>query len=85
MGVIVYTQPRAAFYRFLRGIVETGFGKRVMFGSDQIIWPDAIPVAIEAVESAEFLDPTQKRDIFYNNAAWFFRLSDEEIARHHGR
>ena len=56
-----------------------------MFGSDQIIWPEAIRVAIEAVESADFLDPTQKRDIFYNNAARFFRLSEEEIARHHGR
>jgi hypothetical protein len=27
----------------------------------------------------------QKRDIFYNNAARFLRLSQEEIAKHHGR
>jgi hypothetical protein len=26
----------------------------------------------------------QKRDILYNNAARFLRLSDAEIARHHG-
>jgi predicted TIM-barrel fold metal-dependent hydrolase len=25
----------------------------------------------------------QKRDILYNNAARFLRLSDEEIAKHH--
>jgi hypothetical protein len=29
------------------------------------------------------LTPAQKRDIFYNNAARFLRLSKEEIARHH--
>ena len=39
VGVIVYTQPRAAFYRYLRGIVEAGFANRVMFGSDQMVWP----------------------------------------------
>ena len=85
IGRLTWEIPRAEFHTYLRRIVEAGFGKRVMFGSDQIIWPEAIRVAIEAVESAEFLDPTQKRDIFYNNAARFFRLSDEEIARHHGR
>jgi len=53
-------------------------------GSDQMIWPDAIGKAIESIESAEFLSAAQQRDIFYNNAARFLRLSDEEIARHHG-
>ena len=85
IGRLTWEIPRAEFHTYLRRIVEAGFGKRVMFGSDAMIWPDVIPVAIEAVESAEFLDPTQKRDIFYNNAARFLRLSDEEIARHHGR
>ena len=85
IGRLTWEIPRAEFHTYLRRIVEAGFGKRVMFGSDAMIWPDVIPVAIEAVESADFLDPTQKRDIFYNNAARFLRLSDEEIARHHGR
>ena len=56
-----------------------------MFGSDQMIWPEAIELAIEAIESAPFLDEEEKRDIFYNNAARFLRLSEEEIARHHGK
>jgi uncharacterized protein len=85
VGVIVYTQPRAAFYRYLRGIVEAGFGDRVMFGSDQMIWPEAIARAITVIEDAPFLSEQQKRDILYNNAARFLRLSDAEIARHHGR
>jgi uncharacterized protein len=56
-----------------------------MFGSDQMIWPDAIGAAIEGIESADFLNGEQKRGIFYGNAARFLRLSEEEIARHHGR
>lgn len=77
--------PRAHFYRQLRQLVEAGFGKRIMFGSDQMIWPDAIPIALETIEQAPFLTEEQKRDILYNNAARFLRLSEEEIARHHGK
>ena len=53
--------------------------------SDQLIWPRAIEIAIDTIEKAPFLSPEDKRDIFYNNAARFLRLSDAEIARHHGR
>ena len=35
-------EPRPAFYRYLRGIVEAGYGDRVMFGSDQMVWPGLI-------------------------------------------
>jgi uncharacterized protein len=79
---IVYTEPRPAFYRFLQEIVEAGYGDRVMFGSDQMIWPGVIEPAIAAIHDAPFLTEAQKRDIFYNNAARFLRLSAEEIARH---
>lgn len=85
VGLIVYTQPRVEFYRYLRRIVEAGYGKRVMFGSDQMVWPEAIEHSIAVIEEAPFLTPGMKRDILYNNAARFLRLSDEEIAEHHGR
>ena len=77
--------PRAHFYRQLQQLVDAGFGKRILFGSDQMIWPDTIPIAIETIEEAPFLSEEQKRDILYNNAARFLRLSEEEIARHHGQ
>lgn len=83
VGVIVYTQPRAAFYRYVRGIVEAGFGNRIMFGSDQMVWPGVIERSVAVINEAPFLSTGQKRDILYNNAARFLRLSDEEIARHH--
>ncbi len=75
--------PRAHFYRQLQQLVDAGFGKRILFGSDQMIWPDTIPIAVETIEQAPFLSEEQKRDILYNNAARFLRLSEEEIARHH--
>ena len=33
VGVIVYSQTRATFYRYLQGLIEAGFGTRIMFGS----------------------------------------------------
>jgi uncharacterized protein len=85
VGIISYVLPRAAFHDYLRRIVEAGAVKRVMFGSDQMVYPEAIEMAIQSIEQAPFLTPKQKRDIFYNNAARFLRLTDVEIARHHGR
>lgn len=73
-GVIIFTQPRPAFYRYLQRIVESGFGKRVMFGSDQMVWPGVIDRSIKVIEDAPFLSEGQKRDILYNNAARFLRI-----------
>ena len=83
VGVIVHTQPRPAFYRFLRGITDAGYGNRVMFGSDQMVWPGTIERGIQVIEEAPFLSDDEKRDILYNNAARFLRFSVEDIARHH--
>jgi predicted TIM-barrel fold metal-dependent hydrolase len=69
--------PRSMFHRYLRDLIGAGLSKRIMFGTDQMGYPEAIDLAIEAIESAEFLTPEQKRDIFYNNAARFLRLHDE--------
>jgi hypothetical protein len=85
LSMAINVERRPAFYRFLRGIVEAGYGDRVMFGSDQMVWPRLIDAAVRSLEEATFLTAAQKRDIFYNNAARFLRLTDAEIARHHGR
>jgi predicted TIM-barrel fold metal-dependent hydrolase len=74
LSVINWMIPRAAFHEYLRGLMRAGFGKRLMFGSDQMVWPDAIGMAIEGIESADFLSASEKRDIFYNNAARFLGL-----------
>jgi hypothetical protein len=73
--------PRKHFYSQLRRLVEAGFGKRILFGSDQMIWPQTIGLSIETVESADFLTEEQKRDIFYNNAVRFLRLEQVDHSR----
>ncbi len=67
--------PRAEFHRMLKQIVDAGYGERIMFGSDQMVWPQAIDAAVEGITSANFLNPQQKRDILYNNAARFLRIT----------
>jgi predicted TIM-barrel fold metal-dependent hydrolase len=84
LGLISFALPRAEFHFYLRRLVQAGFGERIMFGSDQMVWPQAIDRAIAAVDSAPFLTSEQRRNIFYNNAARFLRLSEDEVARHHG-
>lgn len=63
--------PRAHFYSQLKRFMDAGFGKRILWGSDQMVWPRAIDVAIETIEQAPFLTRAQKRDIFYHNAERF--------------
>jgi predicted TIM-barrel fold metal-dependent hydrolase len=77
--------PRAQFHDALKRMVDAGFIKRIMFGSDQMYWPGAIGESIESIETAPFLDAGQKRDILYNNAARFLRLSDAEVAKDHSQ
>lgn len=83
LGVIIFTQPRPVFYRFLQGIVEAGFGNRVLFGTDQMVWPGVIERSVAVIEEAPFLTEQQKRDILYNNAVRYLRLDEETVARHH--
>ena len=73
-GVIDFVLPRAEFHRYLRRIVDAGLGERVMFGSDNMLWPETIVAGIEAINSADFLTAKQKRDILHDNAARFLRL-----------
>ena len=70
VGIISWQLPRAEFHRYLRRFIDAGFGKRVMFGSDQLLFPEMIRVAIENIESAEFLTAEQKRDISTTTGAF---------------
>ena len=74
LATINWILPREEFHGYLRELVRAGFGKRLLFGSDQMVWPEAIGMAVEGIESAAFLTEEEKRDIFYNNAVRFLRL-----------
>ena len=82
LGVISWARPKNDFHNYLKGLVDAGFDKRIMFGSDQLRNADNIDIAINAINSADFLTHAQKADIFYNNASRFLKLPEEEIKRH---
>lgn len=75
VGILDYAYPPAGFYAYLKRLIDAGFERRIMFGSDHMIWPDAIPVAIDRIEKAAFLNARQKRLIFHDNAARFLRIA----------
>jgi amidohydrolase family protein len=61
---------------YLRRLVDAGFSDRIMFGSDNMVWPDSFGLAIRRT-FAPFLSDDQKRDILCRNAARFLRLPDD--------
>jgi hypothetical protein len=78
-------QPVIDMHIHARSVTEFGGGCVPGCVGDKklIAWPGSIGRAIESVEKAPFPDKEQKRDIFYNNAARFLRLTPAEIAADH--
>jgi uncharacterized protein len=72
----VTTQTQRYAREFLHNAKQAGLLDRVMFGSDQMRWPDTIDMSIEYLNSLDFLNEQDKRDILYNNAARFLRLEE---------
>lgn len=81
IAVINWMLPKKEFHFYLQRLVEAGLGSRIMYGSDEMMWPQSMSIAIENINSAPFLSEQQKQDIFYNNAAKFLQLSQEDIKR----
>lgn len=74
LGVIDYILPKREFERYLRTLVDAGFEKRIMYGSDNMVWPQAVAISIANIRGARFLTRAQKQDILHDNAARFLRL-----------
>ena len=78
LAVMLWVEPNTQRYitGFLRNAKDAGFLDRIMFGSDQMLWPYAIEKSIQFLNSLSFLSKQDKEDIFYNNAARFLRLKE---------
>ena len=78
IAVLLWVEPNTQRYvtDLLRNIKHAGYLDRVMFGSDQMIWPYAIEKSIDFLNSLDFLTKEDKEGIFYGNAARFLRLED---------
>lgn len=60
------------YLRYLRQLVEDGFAKRIMFGTD---FPSEADRGVRLIREANFLTDEQKSDILCGNAARFLKLA----------
>ena len=76
IAVMLWVEPNTqrTVTEFLKNVKQAGYLSRVMFGSDQMVWPYAIEKSIKFLNSLTFLTKQDKEDIFYNNAAKFLNL-----------
>jgi uncharacterized protein len=75
---LIWSYPLKEVNRYIERLVDAGFEDRVMFGTDQLVWPGLMRYSISVIQNADYLTPEQKRDILYNNAARFLRLDAKE-------
>lgn len=85
VATVNWILPQEELNSYLKSLIKAGFGNRIMFGTDQMVWPETINVAVESINSADFLTLEQKEDIFYDNAAKFLGFTAEEIKKHKGQ
>jgi uncharacterized protein len=71
---LIWSYPIKEVNRYIERIVDEGFEDRIMFGTDQFMWPKLMAYSISIIQNADYLTPEQKRDILYTNAARFLRL-----------
>lgn len=70
----IWSYPLEEIHAYLKRLVQAGFGKRILYGTDLMVWPELIETSIGVIENANYLSEEQKRDIFFNNAVRFFNL-----------
>ena len=76
---LIWSYPIKEVNRYIQRLVEAGFEDRVMFGTDQMVWPKLMAYSISIIQNADYLTFEQKRDILYNNAARFLRLNPAAV------
>lgn len=74
IGILPVAYRDSAFHIYLQALIDAGLEDRILFGSDQTVWPELIRVAIARVWNAPGLSRAQKRKILYDNAARFLRI-----------
>lgn len=70
----IWSYPLEEIHAYLKRLVQAGFGKRILYGTDFMVWPKLLETSIGVIENANYLSEEQKRDIFFNNAVRFFNL-----------
>jgi predicted TIM-barrel fold metal-dependent hydrolase len=75
----IWSYPLEEIHMYLRRLVQAGFGKRILYGTDLMMWPELLETSIGVIENANYLSEDQKRDIFFNNAIRFFNWDPKKF------
>lgn len=78
LGVEMWLHPMTKDFaiKFLKSAKEYRVLDRVMFGSDQMVWPEAITNSIDFLNALDFLTKEEKEMIFYKNAKKFLEINN---------
>jgi predicted TIM-barrel fold metal-dependent hydrolase len=72
----IWSYPQEEIHMVIKRLVQAGFGKRIMYGTDFMGYPKMIETSVGLIQNASYLTDEQKRDILYNNAARFLRINE---------
>ncbi|WP_234571251.1 amidohydrolase family protein [Rhodohalobacter sp. 614A] len=76
---MIWSYPKAEIHHYVQRLVQAGFGKRIIYGTDFMMWPRLFETSMGLIENAQYLSEEQKRDIMFNNAARFFRMEKSDF------
>lgn len=76
---MIWSYPLDDVHYYIKRMVQAGFGKRIMYGTDFMMWPRLFETSMGVIEHAQYLSEDQKRDILFNNAARFFRMDKSQF------
>lgn len=76
---LIWSYPLEEFHAYLKRLIQAGFGRRILYGTDLLIWPDLMETSIGVIQHADYLSEEQKRDIFFNNAVRFFNWDESDF------
>ena len=75
----IWSYPLDEIHYYIKRLVQAGFGKRIMYGTDFMMWPRLFETSMGVIEHAQYLSEDQKRDILFNNAVRFFRMDKDQF------
>ncbi len=75
-GIVDWILGKKLFNRMLEEAVATVGSDRILFGTDQMVWPQMITPAVESIRDAPFLSDQDKRNILGENARRLLKIAD---------
>ncbi len=73
-GIVNWILGKELFNRMLKEAVESVGSDRILFGTDQMVWPQMITPAVESIRDAPFLSDQDKRNILGENARRLLKI-----------